>query len=96
MTRLGGTCGIPRYDRRVYVKVACAVDSAGVVQPTEIDWDGTRRFPVLSRGAQQEWGRWENGSVVRGWRVEVAAGVWRTLWWERGRFFVERRDTNGE
>ncbi len=96
MTRLGGTCGIPRYDRRVYVKVACVVDSAGVVQPTEIDWDGTRRFPVLSRGAQQEWGRWENDSVVRGWRVEVAAGVWRTLWWERGRFFVERRDANGE
>ena len=96
MTRLGGTCGIPRYDRRVYVKVSCAVDSAGVVRPTEIDWDGTRRFPVLSCGAQQEWGRWESGSLVKRWRVEVAPNVWRTLWWERGRFFVERRDANGE
>ena len=82
MTRLGGTCGIPRYDRRVYVKVSCAVDSTGAVRPTEIDWD--------------EWGRWESGSVVKGWRVEVAPNVWRTLWWERGRFFVERRDANGE
>ena len=35
MTRLGGTCGIPRYDRRVYVKVSCAVDSTGAVRPTE-------------------------------------------------------------
>ncbi len=95
MTRLGGTCGIPRYDRRVYVKVAC-VDSAGVVEPTR---DRLGRHPALPGAlARRAAGVGPLGERQRrrGWRVEVAAGVWRTLWWERGRFFVERRDANGE
>lgn len=91
MARLGGTNGIPWERERVYVQVHCVVDALGNVLPKRIDWDGQRSFQVLSCRALMEWGRWEAGNVVRCWEVEVARGVWRPLWWERGRFFVRQK-----
>lgn len=94
--RLGGTCGIPRECERVYVEVASTTDAAGSVRPYEIRWGDGRRFAVSSCLTQQSWGRWESGNLVMCWDVEVGHGLWRRLFWERGRFFVRRRDGNGE
>lgn len=94
--RLGGTCGIPWERDRVYVEVSAVVDAAGCVRPREIRWGDGRRFPVTSCLSGQSWGRWEAGNLVAVWDVELGRGSWRRLFWERGRFFVRRRDANGE
>lgn len=96
MGRLVGRCGIPYDGERVYVQVECTVGPMGDVRPYFIDWAPGRRYEVTSCSEATEWGRWEAGNVVRRWHIEIGRGVWRELWWERGRFFVRRRDVNGE
>lgn len=96
MGRLAGRCGIPYESERVYVQVECTVGPMGDVRPYYIDWAPGRRYEVTSCSEAAEWGRWEAGNVVRRWHVEIGRGAWRELWWERGRFFVRRRDVNGE
>lgn len=94
--RLGGTCGIPWERERVYVAVNATTDASGSVRPYEILWGDGRRFAIDSCLMQQSWGRWESGNVVLAWDVDLGHGVMRRLFWERGRFFVRRADSNGE
>lgn len=96
--RLGGTCGVPGYDERVYVRVASVAESDGHMRPTEITWIDDRRFPIMSSQLKSSIGRWEHGSVVLTWEVELVHRARRRLYWERGRWFVRRRfgEANGE
>lgn len=98
MVRLGGRCGIPDYDARVYVSVTSTTHPDGHVMPLEIDWPDGRRFPIAASGMPQSFGRWEDGNLVIRWEVELVHRARRELFWERGRWFVPRRPlyVNGE
>ena len=95
---LGGTNGIPGYDERAYVRVTSVTEADGHVMPTEIQWADGRRFPIVSSSLVRTVGRWEWGTVVMCWEVELLRRARRVLFWERGRWFVPRRDLdeNGE
>lgn len=92
MATLGGTCGIPGYDHRVYVSVSCDVDAEGQLSPRVIHWDGGRDFVIESCVSMWSRGRWEAGNLVLHWKVELKCRgrPQRDLWWERGRFFVRQ------
>lgn len=96
--RLGGTCGVPGYDERVYVRVHSVTEPDGHQRPTQIDWADGRRYPVCSCELKRVLGRWELGTLIMCWEVELVHRARRMLYWERGRWFVARRDIdrNGE
>lgn len=96
--RLGGTCGVPGYDDRVYVRVASITEPDGHMRPTEITWVDERRFPVMACQLKRVLGRWDYGTIIMVWEVELVHRARRNLFWERGQWFVARRcvDRNGE
>lgn len=96
--RLGGTCGVPGYDGRVYVRVHSVTEPDGHVMPLEITWVDGRRYPVQASTLKRVIGRWESGNVIMAWEVELFGHARRMLYWERGQWFVPRRycDKNGE
>lgn len=95
---LGGTNGIPGYDERTYVRVTSVTEADGHTMPLEIHWGDGRRFPVVSSTLVRTVGRWEYGTVIRCWEVELRMRARHMLYWERGRWFVARgaSDRNGE
>ena len=95
---LGGTNGIPGYDERTYVRVTAVTEADGHMRPTEIHWGDGRVFPVVASTLTRQVGRWDLGTVIMVWDVELRLRARRQLFWERGRWFVARRDTdrNGE
>ena len=95
---LGGTNGIPSYDERTYVCDSSVTEADGHVRPTEIAWSDGRRFPIVASTLTRVLGRWEFGTVVKVWDIELKLRARRQLFWERGRWFVPRRslDRNGE
>ncbi len=96
--RLGGTCGVPGYDGRVYVRVHSVTEPDGHTRPTRIDWSDGRSYPVCSYTLKQVVGRWDFGTLIMCWEVELVHHARRMLYWERGQWFVARRDVdrNGE
>ncbi len=96
--RLGGTNGVPDYDERTYVQVSSVTLADGRVLPLEIAWADGRRFAVVASTLRRTVGRWETGTLIRCWDVELGRHAHREVFWERGRWFVRRRvvDRNGE
>lgn len=96
--RLGGTSGVPGYDERVYVRVTSVSEPDGHLRPTEIGWADGRRYPVVSSSLMRVIGRWELGTLIMCWEVELLRHVRRMLYWERGQWFVASRNAsrNGE
>lgn len=95
---LGGTNGIPGYDGRTYVRVTSVTEADGHTRPLAIHWSDGRDFPVVASTLVRQVGRWDLGTVIMVWDVELRLRARRQLFWERGRWFVARRDTdrNGE
>ncbi|MDO4428573.1 MAG: hypothetical protein Q4B91_03580 [Atopobiaceae bacterium] len=73
-------------------------DFDGGMRPVEITWVDGRRFPVVSCCTPRSYGRWDYGNLVLRWEVELVGHAWRSLYWERGQWFVHarHRDRNGE
>lgn len=96
--RLGGTSGVPGYDERVYVRVHSVTEPDGHQRPTQIDWADGRRYPVVSCRLFRAIGRWDFGTLILIWEVELVRHAHRMLYWERGQWFVARKDAdrNGE
>lgn len=90
MGRLGGTCGIPAYDDRIYLCVESVTASDGRFRPTRIRWDRGHVYPVVVATLAGTYGRRERGNLVFCWDVELPRKAHRELWWETGRWFVKR------
>lgn len=91
---LAGTNGIPTEGRRAYVGVTAEFDADGTVNITEIRWPGPPplSLPVRACTERRSVGRDVLGTLVRSWDVAVGRrSARRVVFWERGRFFVERR-----
>lgn len=95
---LGGTNGIPGYDKRTYVRITAVTEADGHTMPLQIHWGDSRDFPIVSSRLTRVVGRWDLGTVIKVWEVELRLNARRQLYWERGRWFVARRDAdrNGE
>ena len=95
---LGGTNGIPGYDERTYVCVRSVTEADGHTRPLEISWADGRSFPIVASTLTRVVGRWELGTVIMVWDVELRLRARRRLFWERGRWFGPSRsiDRTGE
>lgn len=95
---LGGTSGVPGYDARTYVCVRSVTEADGHARPLEITWSDGRRYPIVASTLTRVLGRWEYGTVIMCWDIELRLRARRRLFWERGRWFVPTHslDRNGE
>ncbi len=96
---LAGTSGAPLPANRIYLHVVAQTDEQGETRPLEVIWPDGRRFKVAASLLVRELGRWERGTRLIGWEVTFKQGrkeIRRTLWWERGRWFVAARTHNAK
>ncbi len=91
---LAGTNGIPREGERLYLRVMAECAEDGRVRVDQVLWPDGRRFPVASTTHVRTLGRWDMGNLVEEYEISLKRRgrpeARRTVWWERGRWFVAR------
>ena len=89
---LAGTNGIPLEEDRVYVEVECGHgDELNPYEyPVRLTWPDGRSWGISASNLERTYGREIFGNYVERYDITIRRKH-RTLWRERGRWFVRRK-----